>query len=147
MLVPIRVDITFDGVHFQDIFCWSAAESPRAADEFAQVLCQENGLPHTAVAAVVTAIQQQVHNCTTESSGQRSDLERLETIKYELRDAQSASSLSNASKSHAGSKLCPALLCCKISSPGMSTIHRLTQRLLPRLCARNLTWKEPSFHS
>lgn len=90
MLVPIRVDITFDDVHFQDTFCWPAAESPRAADEFAQVLCQENGLPQTAVAAVVTAIQQQVHNCTTESSVQRSDLERLETIKYELQDAQSA---------------------------------------------------------
>ena len=81
MLVPIRSDISFDDVRFQDTFCWSPSESPSAAHEFAKVLCHENGLPQTAVAAVVTAIQHQVQACTAECPTQRSLPERLETIK------------------------------------------------------------------
>lgn len=80
MLVPIRLDISFDSVHFQDTFCWSASETPAAAEKFATVLCQENGLPQTAVAAIVSAIQQQ----TQAYSAQGSVSESLKSVRYEL---------------------------------------------------------------
>ena len=82
-IVPIRLDIAVGQQEFQDTFCWSTAETHKAAESFAAALCRDNRLPQAAVPTIVSAIEQQV-NAARECSPATSDepqAERNEIIR------------------------------------------------------------------
>ena len=82
--VPIRLEIAIgQQQQYQDTFCWSGAASREAAESFAAELCRDNQLPHAAIPAIVSAIQQQVNvaRSHTPAVSHEAQAERNEVIK------------------------------------------------------------------
>lgn len=60
-LVPIRLDIEFDGVKLRDCFTWNRTEQLITPEQFAEILCDDLDLnPISFVPAIAQAIRQQV---------------------------------------------------------------------------------------
>lgn len=60
-LVPIRLDIEFDGVKLRDCFTWNRCEAMITPEQFAEILCDDLDLnPISFVPAIAQAIRQQV---------------------------------------------------------------------------------------
>ncbi|VDD80638.1 unnamed protein product [Mesocestoides corti] len=60
-LVPIRLDIEFDGVKLRDCFTWNRTEQLITPEQFAEILCDDLDLnPISFVPAISQAIRQQV---------------------------------------------------------------------------------------
>jgi len=67
-LVPIRLDIEFDGQKLRDSFTWNKNETLITPESFAEVFCDDLDLPaNSFVPAVATAIQQQIKQNSSES--------------------------------------------------------------------------------
>jgi SWI/SNF-related matrix-associated actin-dependent regulator of chromatin subfamily B member 1 len=59
-LVPIRLDLTVDGVHVDDVFTWNASEPMMTPTEFGHVLAADLGLPAHASATIAASITSQL---------------------------------------------------------------------------------------
>jgi len=67
-LVPIRLDIEFDGVKLRDCFTWNRCEAMITPEQFAEILCDDLDLnPISFVPAIAQAIRQQVEAHPTEN--------------------------------------------------------------------------------
>merc|ERR1712083_179104 len=68
VLVPIRLDMDIEGQKLRDTFLWNKNETMLAAEQFAEVLCDDLDLnPLNFVPAIAAAIQQQVESFPSES--------------------------------------------------------------------------------
>merc|ERR1719225_1818079 len=68
VLVPIRLDMDIEGQKLRDTFLWNKHETMLAAEQFAEVLCDDLDLnPLNFVPAIAAAIQQQVESFPSES--------------------------------------------------------------------------------
>eukprot|EP00092_Neocalanus_flemingeri_P033429 GFUD01036346.1.p1 GENE.GFUD01036346.1~~GFUD01036346.1.p1 ORF type:complete len:284 (+),score=84.98 GFUD01036346.1:315-1166(+) len=68
VLVPIRLDMDIEGQKLRDTFTWNKNETMLAAEQFAEVLCDDLDLnPLNFVPAIAAAIQQQVESFPSES--------------------------------------------------------------------------------
>jgi len=68
VLVPIRLDMDIEGQKLRDTFMWNKNETMLAAEQFAEVLCDDLDLnPLNFVPAIAAAIQQQVESFPSES--------------------------------------------------------------------------------
>ncbi|KAL7053555.1 hypothetical protein AAHC03_026410 [Spirometra sp. Aus1] len=67
-LVPIRLDIEFDGVKLRDCFTWNRYEQMITPEQFAEILCDDLDLnPISFVPAIAQAIRQQVEAHSVEN--------------------------------------------------------------------------------
>jgi len=68
ILVPIRLDMDIEGQKLRDTFTWNKNETMLAAEQFAEVLCDDLDLnPLNFVPAIAREIQQQVESFPSES--------------------------------------------------------------------------------
>jgi len=68
VLVPIRMDMDIEGQKLRDTFLWNKNDNLLAAEQFAEVLCDDLDLnPLNFVPAIAAAIQQQVESFPSES--------------------------------------------------------------------------------
>ncbi|XP_046555031.1 SWI/SNF-related matrix-associated actin-dependent regulator of chromatin subfamily B member 1-like isoform X2 [Haliotis rubra] len=67
-LIPIRLDMEFDGQKLRDCFTWNKNEKLISPEQFAEVLCDDLDLnPINFVSAVAQAIRQQIEASPTET--------------------------------------------------------------------------------